>query len=282
MILSDIPLPELQDKTQSLFFQLHDFFEAHGLSYVAIAGTMLGAVRHQGFIPWDDDVDLAMPRADFDRLRALRDALPAPLVACWYDNDPKHVFPYLRIYDSSTAITIDYVVPFTRGVWIDICPIDGTFDNRRLRGWHLKTLFLLRSLISNVSGGFFKKTLPAALQRRYRIYGVVSRLLGKSLLVELHQRVATLRSPKPLKMSGTIVGMLGHRDCFTTELYTERALYPFGGRQIYGPRDYHRYLTQQYGDYMTLPPEDKRFPTHGISYLNLSQPFSEIDPLPRK
>ncbi len=272
-------LLKIQDISASILFKLHEFFNLHNIHYVIIGGTLLGAVRHNGFIPWDDDIDIAILRPDYERLMALRDKLPFPLLALWFDNDVKHIYPFLRIYDQKTSITIDYVTPITRGVWIDICPIDGTFNNYLVRTAHLKSIRLLRSLITNASHGYFKKKLPLTLKLTYKIYGILGKTVGKDNLVKLQNKLAAYKCPIKSDISGTIVGIFDHRECHEASLFKDRTLYRFNGKELYGPRNYHQYLTQLYGDYMTLPPREKRKSTHGISFIDLEKPFMEIDPM---
>lgn len=273
-------LQRIHEISTDLLGSLHDFLVQHDIHYILIGGTLIGAIRHQGFIPWDDDLDIAIMRADYDRLLSMRDQLPFPLQASFFDNDPKHVYPFLRIHDVTTSVTIDYVKPVTRGVWVDILPIDGTFTNLRLRRWHVKSLLFVRSLITNITGGYIRKPLPKRLVWRYKGYSVLSRVVGKGNLIKLHHWLATLKSPLKSKTSGVIVGMAGFRETYETSVFQERELYPFHHLSCYGPRRYDEYLRKVYGDYMTPPPEAQRASVHPVGHIDFEKSFMETDPIP--
>ena len=100
--------------------------QTHGLTYYIWAGTMIGAVRHHGFIPWDDDIDIAMPREDYDRLIAhCREWLPEPLEMICAEDDSSYPLPFAKIQDASTTLIERKHMDYVGGIYIDVFPIDG-------------------------------------------------------------------------------------------------------------------------------------------------------------
>ncbi|AVT58268.1 LicD family protein [Pectobacterium versatile] len=273
-------LEEMQMKSMHIFSLLIDFLEKNNIKYIIDAGTLIGAVRHQGFIPWDDDLDISILRPDYERLLSVRDSLPFPLQLSYFDNDPKHVYPFLRIHDISTSVTINYINPVTRGVWIDIFPIDGTFENVLLRKLHISTLRFVRSLLTNVTGGYVRKPLPIKLKTLYFFYEFLSQLLGKEKLIRLHYKIATLKKTFESKISANIVCMSGEKTSQPTLFFSQSRDFNFGHVVCKGPVKYDEYLTKIYGDYMTPPPLNQRLPSHPLGVVDLKKSFMETDPLP--
>ena len=119
---------DLQKKELELFKAFARVCEKHGLRYFLVGGSALGAIRHKGFIPWDDDIDVGMPRKDYDKFMELQSEFEGtPYFIQNYKTDPCYVYNYGKLRDSSTTF-IEYTYKNHRinhGVWVDIFPIDG-------------------------------------------------------------------------------------------------------------------------------------------------------------
>lgn len=109
----------------------------HNLRYYIMAGTMLGAVRHKGFIPWDDDLDIGMPRADYDLLMAnAKEWLPEPYEAVCAENDKEYPLPFAKVQDANTTLIERMHLKYLGGVYIDIFPLDGVPESRMAQRMH--------------------------------------------------------------------------------------------------------------------------------------------------
>ena len=219
------------------------FCRRHGLSYYLIGGTLLGAVRHQGFIPWDDDIDIAMPRADYDfLLNNLQADLSEDyfLQTCFTDNGYGRDFAKLRKNNTVFLEQVDaHVDNRHHGIFLDIFPLDSRPEKR----------------------SFFGKI-------KYRLYQAVD-----SYVVCKRGRVPTSKKSKlfvllPMKAWLSIRDKLkkGRGDYRTMDavpplpasFYEPAVKLLFEGKEYAAPNQYDALLRAQYGDYMQLPPENER------------------------
>ncbi len=245
---------------------LSAFCEEHGLTFFAIGGTLLGAVRHKGFIPWDDDIDVGMPRPDYDRLISLAKDFPKPFVLEEYRHSKgfQSYFAKLRNETVELTETVTDAKDVRRGYMIDIMPIDGTPNNKLFRRWYYVKVLFLRFLCgaANVHTGILTSR-PKWEQNVLKVCRVIK--LYKFLTVEkvykAMDRLFHKQSCEKAKNIGTITGAYKTREIVPTEYFglKEEPVYlEFEDTRIRAPKQYDIYLTHMYGNYMELPPEEKR------------------------
>ena len=118
---------EMQTKLINMLKWYHEFCVTHKLRYYIVGGTMLGAVRHEGFIPWDDDIDVGMPREDYNRFLEICKGIQAHqyIVEAPTEENPEFKYLYAKIYDTTTTLVENVRNPINRGVFIDVFPLDG-------------------------------------------------------------------------------------------------------------------------------------------------------------
>lgn len=240
--------------------EFHHFCEKHKLTYFLIGGGLIGAVRHQGFIPWDDDLDVAMPRKDFEKFLSLKDSLAEgfkvniPFQGDGYTN----TMP--RMYSTEYKIQEQFIKRFTIGPWIDIFPLDNTFDNALLRKLHFRIIYIFKVLNACKLGGVSVKKGRRKAKSKLLLYYLL-KPIPRFLLSKPFEWLQTLKQ-KPSRYVGNLMGRWGEKEIIELKELAETTLLPFESIQLKTFKNYEVWLKRVYGNYMQLPPEKHRVPDH--------------------
>lgn len=247
-------ITELQSVLMDIALEFHRICVKHNIPYFMVGGTLLGAIRHGGFIPWDDDMDFCVPRGRFAELKQVLSAeLKNPYRLLTIDNYDGLVRDFIKIDDSRTYVKSHWKESMKdeAGVNIDIFPLDETdgntsFFSKNNIGWKLVQLDSYR-LLSPDSRPFFKKMVAYMIK-------LIMLPFRKTFIDEFVE--------KRLSSKGDFLinryGVYGLREIVRKELFGKPVLYKFGEHQLYGVEQPDAYLTRIYGDYMKLPPVEKR------------------------
>ncbi|MDO4542749.1 MAG: LicD family protein [Bacillota bacterium] len=251
---------ELQLIELEILKDFDTFCRKHDIKYFLAGGTLLGAVRHKGFIPWDDDVDIYMPRPDyikFNRIYDSRFTLKLPL------NDSKWHFPFAKLLNMSIIIR-ENEFNLNTGVWIDIFPVDGWPDSyNESENYRRKRLQL--ELLCAARYGRFVKSKHGSLRTicKFSAIGLL-RLVPGSILAHYIDRSASRNfTYEDSKFVGNTVWPGEKIIRITKDFFNDMIELPFEDSKFYAPANYDDYLVQAYGDYMKLPPISERI-THKI------------------
>lgn len=245
--------------------QIVDIFLKHNLSYYMLGGTMLGAIRHKGFIPWDDDIDLGMPRQDYERfLEIATRELPSHFRLVTYKNTPSYQYYITRIQDTRVQVIEERINNDSKYTFasIDVFPIDGMPNNTFLRRWHCSRILFHRALMSLS----YRDSIDKKRKRNFLEATLVS-ILEKIPFEKFinpykeKQKIDNLLKKYDISNSlyiGNIMGAYRTREIVPKEWYGSGKKYQFEDIELVGLSNYDAYLTHTYGDYMELPPEDSR------------------------
>ena len=241
--------------------------EELNIPYFMQGGTMLGAIRHNGFIPWDDDVDLGIPRADYDRLlKEVSARLPENLELRTYDDETDHHYYFARIVDKRYQIRrMGSIEERLENIWVDLFPLDGMPNGCISRQWHKLRLLMTRlkfhlSCFEKVN---IKRPGRPLVERIIIRVAMITRV-GKwwNTRKQLDKMDRLLKKYPPEK-SEYLVNFTGQtsfkfNEMFKKEIYGQGKEYPFEDMVLVGPEQYDPYLKSLYGDYMTPPREEDR------------------------
>ena len=253
------------------------FFEKHDIQWFIACGSAIGAIRHKGIIPWDDDIDIYMPRSDYNKLFELRDEMLNEGFRFVCLKDEGYPYAFGKVMDMNTTLWQERRYPFNVGCYVDIFPLDLTDMGMMSFGKKWRTFRDLfskyRAKIAKVSFGDIIDDIKARRTDGSRV------VLGKIALMfysrsSLHARLLSLEdSWNKIKgdrfVSFTESGMY----MFPKEWFLDYILVPFEDIEVRIPVSYDAYLTYIYGDYMTPPPIEQRKGDgpHGKIYINLDR-----------
>lgn len=265
----------IQSKLLDMLVQIHSFCDQYGIKYYAIGGTLIGAIRHRGFIPWDDDIDIGMPRPDYDKFLSICDKLSQPLKASWTGNDEGYIYPYAKVYDTSTTVIETRASLFKRGLWIDVFPIDATYEGKLPRALHYLIIKSLKTLVFNKSGAYIPERSSFWRRLRRGVVLAACSPFSKQFLSSVLDRSLRMVNYQDAAYVGNFLGRWGNKETVTSTVFSERILLSFEKNPVYAPIGYDKYLRNIYGDYMALPPIEKRGSEHYIHSIDLDTSYLE-------
>ena len=241
--------------------EVHDFCEKNSLTYFMAFGTLLGAVRHKGFIPWDDDIDIWMPRPDYEKFIATYSHPFYKVLSA--RNDARYPLDFTKVHDERTFVEEDRG-DGNWGIFVDIFPLDGMPSEKEFLKMK-ESVAAVRRLIANqrftrkfkVSRSTGLKKSLAAIAGR-----IAHPFVSLSWLIRQEEKIMKRHEYGSCPFISDLTDI--HPMLFEKKMAEERILLDFEGRQFYAPKEYDKWLTILFGDYMTPPPEDKRVSNHGI------------------
>lgn len=258
--MKKLDLREIQLEELNLLLKFDKFCKENNLKYYLCGGTLLGAIRHKGFIPWDDDIDVAMPRPDYDKMISIVKTQQTELEveALELDNS---TLPFAKLINKDIWIKSTYLRSSNLYLWIDIFPIDGlpdSVDSSKQIYQKVKRLIQLH-MLSQAKAGEGKSLLKKVIKL---IASPLLRMYGGSRLGNHLKDLASIYKYESSSWVGVIAwGLGGIGERISKNEAEASVLVEFEGKAFPAFGCWETYLRGLYGNYMELPPEDKRI-TH--------------------
>ncbi len=264
-------MEEIQDRLLEMAKVFHNFCVENDINYYMCGGTMLGAVRHGGFIPWDDDMDFCMLRKDYEKLISLRDKLDKKYSFNFHFFDKNYKYGFCKMYDErTTCIEESQSTKFIGGIFIDIFPLDNIGDDTQ-KANKAQLKICRRRMIVN---GIFQRGKRTTVLKTI-LTSILQMLPKTQKWFDWPYKVVKKYKDKDSKYITNVFGSDKGRGVLPLYSFGQPTLYNFEDTQFYGLEKYDAYLSICYGDYMTPPPLEKRI-KHSIGYIDFNKPYKQL------
>ena len=257
-----------------MLYEFDKVCKKYGLTYFFMYGSLIGAVRHHGFIPWDDDLDVAMPREDYEKFIKLSDEFKEPLFLQTPYTDPEYFYTPARIRNSNTTAVVEMFryAGFNQGIWFSIFPLDRWDDNGGEERYAE-----IRKLVMHNSTYMRVKNPDLDEKNKARVAAYLAEHRDPLKDYEEIQRLAS--SCKDPDSKHCIVAVITqtqyNKKLFDAEDFAKTVPLNFEGLEIMAPSGYDHLLRTTYGDYMQLPPVEERGMWHDGTIFDADIPYSE-------
>lgn len=265
-------LSPVQEKLLSMLKWFHDYCHDNGLTYYVVGGTMLGAIRHRGFIPWDDDIDVVLPRPDYDRLlHMFGEKNDNYFLESPYTGKGDYFYTYAKLYDMSTTLVEKSKRNCRRGLYIDVFPLDGIGKtdkevNKNFSKVDRLNMFLMtRTCAITKRRSFFKNAAIVASRM------IPQFVVNDHELVKKVDRVASSFGYEESKYVANLMGAYRKKEVMEKRIFGKPTEYQFENIVVSGVEKYEEFLTHIYGDWRKLPPKDKQKTSHEYIEMNLNK-----------
>lgn len=264
---------EMQSKLLDMLRWLDAYCRMHHIRYYVLGGTMLGAVRHKGFIPWDDDIDIGIPRADYERLcKMLQQSEDGKyMLETVFSEEQAYAYPFAKLYDTTTTLIENKKRELIRGIYIDIFPLDGIGNTKEEAQKNFKKVrrkfqFYLTRTCGIRQGRAWWKNLAV------RLVSNLPFIDNRKLRIDL-DHLCKKYDFDQCQWIGNIFGAWGFKEVMHREIAGQPTEYPFEDLTVYGAEMFDAYLSHLYGKWQELPPVDKQVSHHDYKAVDLNTSF---------
>ena len=259
--MKELLLSERQEIAFKILCELHDICDKFKINYFLGYGTLIGAIRHQGYIPWDDDIDVWIAIDDYERLLTILARESSYKLLNSIDNKDWPA-PFSKIYDAQTIerdeeSKLDSKI--TKGVAVDLFPLFSCVDNK---SW-IKRITRYRNMswrMFKLDNGLYPH--QTIIEKIKYCYLRLQKKIGFDILYWKNKLLREEKSNKKTELVGCPISPYGSKDIYHKRAFEKRTKVVFGGRQFYAPSRWAEVLKHIYGDYMQLPPKEKRISHH--------------------
>ena len=247
----------------------------HNINYSMYGGTLIGAVRHKGFIPWDDDFDIAMLRTDYERfIDICKNELNTKFDIVSMDNSSDYGYNFIKITLKGTKVLQgDYskLKDKYSQIWVDVFPMDNVPNDRMKKALHKFRNYICIKLLEERFDGLRSNEKNKKKIFVYKILGFLNRIIPASFLKQRLKRNSIKYALQNTEFITSLSSCYGYdKEMLPRTIFEEFQDYDFEGRKYRAVKNYDLWLTKVFGDYMKLPPVDKRV-THGFTEVDFGE-----------
>lgn len=258
-----LSIDEIRARELNILTSVDSFCRENRIRYSLCGGTLIGAIRHKGYIPWDDDIDIFMPRPDYNRFIEIYDDSIYKIQTCSDDNN--YIGLFTKVYDSKTLLKENGEFGEDVGVNIDVFPIDGLPPKGIKQKLYLKKMKFLQGLIVSASVKDYSKR-PFVRKLQISIMKMfLSFIKDKHEIARYIINEAQKYNFEQSEYVAVVVWGYGEREVMSKESACNYIEHEFENKNLSIIRDYDKYLRSIYGDYMQLPPEEQRVNKHNMT-----------------
>ena len=273
----NLDIKKLQKIELEILEQFVNICNKEKLQYYVLGGTLIGAIRHKGFIPWDDDVDVCMPRKDYEKfLNVAQKYLPEYYFLQTYITDKEYTEVFAKIRNSKTTFierrSINRLI--NHGIYMDVFPLDYYMENRikafifnlynRMLQIRISAVFNLK----NMHYPFYKKIIR-------RFCSSILKIFYPKIYPVLVKRDLLFKSIKKSRLVANYCGAWGKKEIAPIEWFGKGIDRQFENLIVKVPDHYDKWLTKVYGNYMCLPPKEKQISHHYTDIIDLENPYTK-------
>lgn len=261
----ELSISDIHDRLRIMLHFIDSICRQYGITYFLSGGTAIGAIRENGFIPWDDDLDIMLPRNDYERLISVLEEKGGEEFKVYSLRDESWNRPYSCFVDEKTTGKHDFLDYSHLGVTLDILPIDGLPSKQSEVKKYYKTLRIIYALYySSLKIGFGKDERLILFKR---MVSVITKMIGAHrLCIHINKRAQRYDYDECKYVGCSVLIHFMEKEWFKKEWFNKQEYVSFEGNQYPVMNDYDEYLTSLYGDYMKRPDQEGN-PDHHTRYF---------------
>lgn len=260
--MKKINIEELKHIELEMLKYLDKICTENDIHYCLCGGSLIGAVRHHGFIPWDDDIDVFMPRIDYEKLVSIVNHDTTTYKICFFDNTPEYGYSMPKMMDTRTTL-IDYKQgngKETISVFIDIFLLDGMSNNYIFSLIRFNFFRIFKRMVFLSKRSYIMESLVKTAI--FTVPWLICRIIGTDNINKLFNNMCKKRNICDTKYIASCSGSYGNKEIYDRNLFSDFIRCKFEDSEFIIPSKYDLILKKVYGDYMHLPPEEKQISHH--------------------
>lgn len=274
----------LQMEILKIYNEFKRICSKYNLKYFAIGGTCIGAIRHKGFIPWDDDIDVAMPIGDYFKFKEVaKIELNKPYELIDYMNNDSHFQYFLKIQNVNTTYIENaerYNKKRYKGIFIDIMPLIGSPCNKEKQKLFMTKIIFYRKL-NDIRNHIYSERISLKSKISWLLCRPILSFFKSNYFITKWNNLLTeysLDKNNMVMMPWRVPIVRPYCTFFPFDYFSEVSIVPFENTEMPIPKEYDKYLKDDFGDYMKLPPKEKQISIHNVAKISLEKSYKEYNP----